>query len=57
MASINPFLLLRKGVFPYEYMGQWEKLMKHYYQRKELHSHLNMEEISDADYTHTKLSL
>ena len=47
--DINKFiLLLRKGVYPHEYMDEWENLMKQFY------SNLNMEDITDADYMHAK---
>ena len=47
--------MLRKGVFPYEYMYDWEKFNKTSLPRKEdFYSHLNMEDITDPDYTHTK---
>ena len=36
-------------------MGDWEKFNETLLPEKEdLHSHLNMEDITDADYTHTK---
>ena len=36
-------------------MGDWEKFNETLLPEKEdFHSHLNMEDITDADYTHTK---
>ena len=53
-ARINKFiLLLRKGVYPYEYMDTWEKFIEISLPRKEdFYSNLNMEDISDIDYRH-----
>ena len=53
-AHINKFiLLLRKGVYPYEYMDTWEKFNEISLPRKEdFYSNLNMEDISDIDYRH-----
>ena len=48
-------LLLRKDVYPYEYIDDWEKFNKTALPQKEdFYSHLNMEDIIDADYVHTK---
>ena len=48
-------LLLRKSVSPYEYMGDWEKFNETSLPEKEdFYSHLNMEDITDADYAHAK---
>ena len=48
-------LLLRKGVYPYEYMDDWEKFSETSLPEKEdFYCHLNMEDITDADYAHTK---
>ena len=48
-------LLLRKGVCSYEYMDDWEKFNETLFPEKEnFYSHLNMEDITDADYTHAK---
>ena len=54
--NIDKFkLLLRKGIYPYEYMDSWEKFelpltldKKHYY------SKLNNSDISDKDIEHVK---
>ena len=44
-------LLLRKGVYPYDYMGDWENLMRHHYQKKKI---FMMEDITEAHYEHAK---
>ena len=51
---INKFvLLLRKGVYPYEYADTWEKFNEISLPSKEdFYSNLNMEDISDIDYRH-----
>ena len=47
--------MLQKGVYPYEYMDDWEKFNETSLPEKEdFYSHLNMEDINDADYTHAK---
>ena len=44
--------MLRKGAYPYEYMDDWEKFNETLLHEKEnFYSHLNMEDITDADYT------
>ena len=46
-------LLLRKGVYPYEYMDSWEKFNETSLPiKKDFYSHLNMEDIEDIDYRH-----
>ena len=46
-------LLLRKGVYTYEYMDNWERLNEISLPSKEsLYSNLNMEDIDDIDYRH-----
>ena len=51
---INKFiLLLRKGVYPYEYMDNWERFNETSLPSKEsFYSNLNMENIEDIDYRH-----
>ena len=51
---INKFvLLLRKGVYPYEYIDSWEKFNEISLPSKEdFYSNLNMEDIDDIDYSH-----
>ena len=52
--DLNRFaLLLRKGVYPYEYMDSWAKFSEISLPSKEdFYSNLNMEDISDIDYRH-----
>ena len=45
--------MLRKGVYPYEYMDNWERLNETSLPSKEsFYSNLNMENIEDIDYRH-----
>ena len=52
--DLNKFvLLLRKGVFLYEYMDNWERSDETSLPNKEsFYSNLNMENIDDIDYRH-----
>ena len=52
--NLNKFiLLLRKGVYPYEYMDNWERFNETLLPSKEsFYSNLNMENINDIDYRH-----
>ena len=54
--DINKFvLLLRKGVYPYEYMDDWERFDKTSLpDKKSFCSELNLEDIIDKDYTHAQ---
>ena len=54
LERINKFvLLLRKGVYPYEYMDTWERFSETSLPSKEdFYSNLDMEDISDIDYRH-----
>ena len=46
-------LLLRKGVYPYEYMDNWERFNETSIPNKEsFYSNLNMENVYDIDYRH-----
>ena len=46
-------LLLRKGVYPYKYMDNWEIFNETLLPNKEtFYSNLNMENITDTDYMH-----
>ena len=48
-------MLLQKGVYSYEYMDNWEKFNEKLLSAKEdFYSHLNMEDITDVDYTDKK---
>ena len=52
--NLNKFiLLLRKGVYPYEYMNNWERFDETLLSSKEsFYSNLNMENIDEIDYRH-----
>ena len=48
-------LLLRKGVYPYEYMDDWSRFDEEEWPDKsDFYSSLNMEEISGIDYRYAK---
>ena len=57
--DLNKFaLLLRKGVYPYEYMDCWEKFKEESLPDKEsFYSGLNNEHITDEDYKHAQKSM
>ena len=43
--------MLPKGVYPYEYMDDWEKFNETSLpEKQDFYGHLNMENITDADY-------
>ena len=47
-------MLLRKGVYPYEYMDGWDKFNEKSIPSKEsFYSSLTMENITEMDYIHT----
>ena len=49
--NLNKFvLLLRKGVYPYEYMHSWDRFNETLPPKKSFYSKLNLEDISDKDY-------
>ena len=52
--DLNKFiLLLRKGVYPYEYVDNWERFNETSLpSKKDFYSNLNMEDIDDIDYRH-----
>ena len=54
--DINKFiLLLRKAVYPYEYMDSWKRFDETSLPHKEaFYSSLNMEDITDLDHRHAK---
>ena len=54
--DINNFvLLLRKGVYPYDYMDSWEKFNETSLPaKKDFYSELTLEDISDKDYEHAQ---
>ena len=48
-------LLLRKGVYPYEYMDSWERFNEiSLADKKVFYSELSLEDITDKDYAHAQ---
>ena len=47
-------MLLRKGVYPYEYMDSWERFNETLPPKESFYSELNLENISDKDYLHAQ---
>ena len=47
-------LLLQKGVYPNEYMDDWGKFNETLPEKEDFYGHLNVEDITDADYTNAK---
>ena len=45
-------MLLRKDVYPYEYMDNWERFDETLPNKESFYSNLNMENINDIDYRH-----
>ena len=54
--DLNKFiLLLRKGIYPYEYKDSWERFNETSLpDKKSFYSNLNMEDITDVDHRHAK---
>ena len=52
--DLNKFImLLRKGVYPYEYIDGWDKFNEKIIPSKEsFYSNLTLENISESDYAH-----
>ena len=47
--------MLQKGIYPYEYIGDWEKFSETSLPEQEhVYSLLNVEDITDTDYIHEK---
>ena len=54
--DLNKFaLLLRKGLYPYEYMDSWKRFKEESLPDKEsFYSELNKKHITDKDYAHAQ---
>ena len=53
--DINKFiLLLRKGIYPYEYIDSWERFDETLRDKETLYSNLNIKDITDVNYRHVK---
>ena len=47
-------LLLQKGVYPHKYMDDWIKFNEILHEKEDFYGHLNMEDITNADFAHAK---
>ena len=47
-------MLLRKGVFPYEYLDSCERFNETLPDKKTFYSELNLADITDKDYVHAQ---
>ena len=48
-------MLLRKGVYPYEYIDSWERFNETSLpDKKAFYSKLSLEDITDKDYAHAQ---
>ena len=55
METLTFVMLLRKGVYPYEYMDSWERFNETSLpDKKAFYSELNLEDITDKDYEHAQ---
>ena len=55
METLINVLLLRKGVYPYEYMDSWKRFDETSLpDKKAFYSELYLEDITDKDYTHVQ---
>ena len=55
MISVSLFCSSIKGVYPYEYIDDWEKFNERTLaEKEEFYSNLNKEDITEADYKHAK---
>ena len=47
--------MLKKGVYPYEYMDRWERFNETSLPpKKDFYSELNLKDITDKDYNHAQ---
>ena len=47
-------MLLRQGFYPYEYIDSWKRFDQILSHNKDVYSNLNLEDITDVGYRHTK---
>ena len=47
-------MLSRKGVYPYEYIGEWKKFNETLPKTEDFYSNLDMEDITDSECSHTR---